>query len=253
MAGLKGRVAWVTGAGSGIGEAAALALAAEGATLVLSGRRTEPLEAVRSRIEGAGGTARVMPGDMSRADTAAIIAGKIEAEFGRIDVLVSNAGSNIRDRSWARLTPQGVDEVLQANLSSCFYGALAVLPIMRRQQDGVIINTASNAGRFVMSFPGPSYTAAKHGVVALTHGINIEEGVNGIRATAICPGETATPILDRRPVPVSAEARARMLQSEDVGGLICYIATLPPRVCINEVVVQPTWNRHYIASVENGF
>src|SRR6202020_2565504 len=114
-------------------------------------------------------------GDMCRAEDALGIAEVIEREFGRIDILFNNAGSNIPDRSWKRLSPSGVDELIRSNLSSSFYGALAVLPIMRKQKDGVIINTASIAGRVVSTQPGAGYIAAKHGVVALSHSINMEE------------------------------------------------------------------------------
>jgi NADP-dependent 3-hydroxy acid dehydrogenase YdfG len=108
------------------------------------------------------------------------------------------------------------------------------------------------AGRSVGPLSGAAYTAAKHGVVGMSHSINCEECVNGIRSTVICPGEVATPILDRRPVPVSAEDRARMLQSEDVGDLVLYIATLPAHVCLNEVWITPTWNRGYVAALKQG-
>jgi NADP-dependent 3-hydroxy acid dehydrogenase YdfG len=171
---LTGKVAWVTGAGTGIGEAAAIALAREGASVMLTGRRKEPLEMVAARVAEEGGTARVHSGDMSRAEDALGIAEAIEREFGRIDILVNNAGSNIPDRSWKRLSPSGVDELIRSNLSSSFHGALAVLPIMRNQKDGVIINTASIAGRVVSTQPGAGYIAAKHGVVALSHNINME-------------------------------------------------------------------------------
>ena len=250
---LTGKVAWVTGAGSGIGEAGALALAEEGASVMLTGRRKEPLEAVAARIAKDGGTARIHPGDMSRSDDAAQIAEAIEQEFGRLDILVNNAGSNIPDRSWKRLSPQGVEDLIRANLSSAFHGALAALPIMRKQKDGVIINIASIAGRFVSTQPGAGYIAAKHGVVALSQSINMEECRNGIRSTALSPGEVATPILAKRPVPVSDEDKARMLQSEDLGDLIRYIACLPPRVCLNDVLITPTWNRAYISAQDQGF
>ena len=99
---LTGKVAWVTGAGSGIGEAGALALSQEGASVMLTGRRKEPLEAVAARIAKGGGAARVHIGDMTRAEDASRIAETIEKEFGRLDILV-NAGSNIPDRSWKKL------------------------------------------------------------------------------------------------------------------------------------------------------
>jgi len=253
MPSLAGKVAWVTGAGSGIGEAGAKALAAAGAIVVLTGRRSDALQRVAGEVRKAGGTAHVQPGDMTKAETASTIAGFIERELGRLDILVNNAGMNIPDRGLQKLSPSGVDQVIQGNLSSSFYGVIAALPIMRRQKDGLIINTASNAGRFVSAQPGSPYTAAKHGVVSLSYSINMEECKNGIRATALCPGEVATPILEKRPVPVTPEERARMVQSEDVGDLIRYVATLPPHVCINEIMITPTWNRAYISALERGF
>jgi NADP-dependent 3-hydroxy acid dehydrogenase YdfG len=249
---LAGKVAWVTGAGSGIGEAGALALAAAGAAIVLTGRRLEPLEQVAAKIRDADGKAYIQPGDMAKAETATAIARFIESELGRLDIMVNNAGLNIRDRSLQKLTTEGLDELMRGNLTSAFHGALAALPIMRRQKDGVIINTASNAGRFISVPPGAAYVAAKHGVVTLSYSINMEECKNGIRATALCPGEVATPILEKRPVPVSKEERSRMVQSEDVGDLILYIAALPPHVCMNEVMLTPTWNRAYVGALEAG-
>jgi NADP-dependent 3-hydroxy acid dehydrogenase YdfG len=243
---LDGKVAWITGAGSGIGEAAAIALAAEGATVVLSGRRREPLEQVAA---GIGAAAHIEPGDMTKSTSVQAIVDGIDKHFGRLDILVANAGLNVPDRDWSKLRPEGADEVIHGNLSSAFYCAIAVLPIMRRQMDGVLIHTASVAGRFIGGVGGAAYTAAKHGVVAMSHSINMQECVNGIRSSVVLPGEVATPILDKRPVPVSAEDRARMLQSRDVGDLICYVACLPKHVCLNEVMIAPTWNRGYVAAL----
>ena len=110
-------------------------------------------------------------------------------------------------------------------------------------------HAAPMAGRFIGGFPGPLYTAAKHGVVAMSHTINMEECVNGIRSCVVCPGEVATPILDKRPIPITKEERARMAQSEDVGDLIRYVACLPPHIVINEVMINPTWNRGYVANL----
>ncbi len=249
MAQLQGKIAWVTGAGSGIGEAAALALAKEGAEIVLTGRRTEPLESVAARIIAAGGKAHVQPGDLTDSARVGAIAAWIGATFGRLEILVANAGANIRDRDWAVLQPEGVDLVIGANLNSVFYSISAVLPMMRAQQEGTIIVTASMAGRSISSLSGAAYTAAKHGAVALCHTVNQQECVNNIRCTAVLPGEVATPILDKRPIPVSAEDRAKMAQSEDLGDLIRYVACLPARVVINEVWMCPTWNRGYVAAL----
>ena len=109
---------------------------------------------------------------------------------------------------------------------------------------------ASIAGRVVGGFPGPIYSAAKHGVVAMSHSINMQECINGIRSTVFLPGEVATPILDKRPNPVGPEERARMVQSEDCGDLIRYIACLPKHVVMNEVHLAPTHNRGYLAALQ---
>jgi NADP-dependent 3-hydroxy acid dehydrogenase YdfG len=249
MGKLEGKIAWVTGAGTGIGEGAALALASEGATLVLTGRRTAPLKAVAAQIKAAGGEAHVKPGDMTDAVAVQGIADWIGKKLKRLDVFVANAGINILDRHWTTMTPAGADTVLHGNLDSVFYGALAVLPMMRKQGGGQIIVTASMAGRWIGLMSGPAYVAAKHGVVAACHTINMQECVNNIRCTAVLPGEVATPILDKRPVPVSAEERAKMAQKEDVGDLIRYIACLPEHITINEVMITPTWNRGYVAAL----
>lgn len=244
MARLDGKIAWITGAGSGIGAAAARALAEEGARIVLSGRRRESLDAVAADLPGA----MVAPGDLADPATAPRIAATIAERFGRLDILVNNAGLNVLRRAWAELTAASADEVFGANLHAAFYCVIAALPMMRAQKDGLLIHTASFAGRFVSPLSGPAYSAAKHAVVAMSHSLNMEECANGIRSTAICPGEVATPILDRRPVPVSAEDRARMLRSEDCADLIRYVACLPASVCLNEVLITPTWNRGYIAA-----
>ncbi|MEZ5652142.1 MAG: SDR family oxidoreductase [Burkholderiaceae bacterium] len=245
MSTLEGQVAWITGAGSGIGEASAHALAALGATVVLTGRRKEPLQVVAAAIEASGGTAWVQAGDLARAATARRIVAAIDKRFGRLDIVVNNAGVNVLERAWSRLSPDSVDQVMGANLSGAFYCVIAALPVMRRQRNGVLIHTASWAGRFVSPLSGPAYTASKHAVVAMSYSLNMEEFVNGIRSTVICPGEVATPILDKRPVPVSAADRARMLQSDDLARTIAHVATAPAHVCINEIVISPTWNRGF--------
>jgi NADP-dependent 3-hydroxy acid dehydrogenase YdfG len=249
MAALTGKVAWVTGAGSGIGQAAAIALAKEGATVVLTGRRKEPLQETAATIKKAGGKAEVKPADLMKAAAVTKIAKDIEKKYGRCDILVNNAGLNILERRWNQLTPAGAEMVIDGNLSSAFYCTSAVLPMMRKKKDGVLIHTSSMAGRNPSPLSGAAYSAAKHGVVAMSHTINMEECINGIRSCVVCPGEVATPILDKRPIPVSKDERARMAQSEDVGDLIRYVACLPAHVTINEVWITPTWNRGYVANL----
>lgn len=246
MRDLKGKVAWVTGAGTGIGEAAAVALAREGAAVVLTGRRKEPLRAVAEAIAAGGGKAQARPGDLTKAAEAGRIVGDIRSDFGRLDIVVSNAGVNIPDRSWQRLKPEGIETLIAGNLTSAFYVVQAVLPVMRAQKDGLLIHTASWAGRFIGPISGPTYTAAKHGVVAMSHTINLEECQNGIRSCVLCPGEVATPILAFRDPPETPQTIARMVQPEDMGAIVVFVAMQPPHVCLNEIVVSPAHNRNYI-------
>jgi NADP-dependent 3-hydroxy acid dehydrogenase YdfG len=246
MTSLSGKVAWVTGAGSGIGEAAAHALAKAGATVALTGRRKDKLEAVAAAIAAFGGRALVEPGDVMDKTMAPAVVERITAAAGRLDILVNNAGLNIRERSLAELVPETVDYVVSGNLNGAYYTLLAVLPRMRAQRDGVIIHTASWAGKFISPLSGSAYTAAKTGLIALSQSLNMEEYRHGIRSCVLCPQEIATPILDARPVKVTPEERARMLQPDDMANLIVYVACQPPHVCINEVTISPTWNRSYL-------
>jgi NADP-dependent 3-hydroxy acid dehydrogenase YdfG len=251
MQDLTGKVAWVTGAGTGIGEAAAVALAQQGMTVVLTGRRREALAVVAARIGATTpGQAQVQPADLGQADASERLAGGIKAEFGRLDVVINNAGTNIASRAWRALTPAGIDTLIRGNLLSAFYVVQAALPIMREQAGGLIIHTASWAGRFIGPVSGPGYTAAKHGMVAMSHTINLEECQYGIRSCVVCPGEVATPILQHRPIPETPETMARMLQPEDMGELIVFIARQPAHVCINEVLISPTHNRGYLGTMQ---
>jgi NADP-dependent 3-hydroxy acid dehydrogenase YdfG len=246
---LQNKIVWVTGGGSGIGEAAAARLAEEGAAVVLTGRRREPLEGVAEQIRSGGGTAYVQPGDLTEPNAVKEIGAFIRNELGRLDILVNNAGVNINDRHWDRLTPENAKLMIDGNLAAAAQCVTVALPLMRPQQDGLIIHTASMAGRFIGGFPGPLYTAAKHGIVAMSHSINMQECVNGIRSCVFLPGEVATPILDTRPNPVGPEERARMVQPGDCADLILYIALLPKRLTMNEVMLSPTWNRGYVAAI----
>jgi NADP-dependent 3-hydroxy acid dehydrogenase YdfG len=245
------RVAWVTGGGSGIGEAGAEALARDGWTVVVSGRRKDALDAVVARIAARGGEAEAMPLDVSIAADASEVAEQILATQGRIDLLVNSAGINVPKRRWADMELEGWDKLVDINLNGVLYCMRAVLPAMRAQRDGGIINVCSWAGRHVSKMPGPAYTTTKHAVLALTHSFNMDECVNGLRACCLSPGEVATPILKLRPVVPSEEEQARMLQPEDLGRTIAFVASLPPRVCVNEILISPTWNRGFIQTPAN--
>ena len=247
---LAGTVAWVTGAGTGIGQAGALALAKAGAFVALSGRRPELLAATEAAIAEAGGKAASLPLDIADAGAVQATADGILARHGRLDILVNNAGINVKHRHWNELTPAAWREVVEVNLNGPVYCAQAVLPAMRRQQDGLIINIASWAGRFPSYVSGPAYTAAKHAMLAMNHSLNEEEFRHGIRACCIQPAEVATPILDQRPVVLPPEVRARMLQPEDLGETILFVARMPRHACLNEILISPTWNRAFLGEAD---
>lgn len=231
-ASLHGQVVVVTGAASGIGLACAEQFVAEGAIVVGVDRNTGPQISLVCDVS----------------NYAAITAGlkDVQTKYGRIDVLVNCAGTNTRERHFSNSSAADWDSVLAINLSGMFYGCQAVIPGMRDRGIGTIINFASWAGKHAAYFPGVAYSASKRGVLALTESINIEEGLHGIRATAIVPEEVATEIVDRRPVPPTKQERARMLTPQDVANAVVFVASQPPRACINELVISPTWNRDYL-------
>jgi len=177
------------------------------------------------------------------------VADGILSRHGRIDILVNSAGLNTPNRYWKNQTVDGWREVIGINLDGSFYTIHAVLPAMRARKDGLIINVSSWAGVFHPKLTGAAYNGSKHAVTAMTETINMEECANGIRACAVCPAEVATPIMDRRPVPPSAADRAKMLQPEDLGNTIRFIAELPAHACINQLIISPTWNRMYIENL----
>jgi NADP-dependent 3-hydroxy acid dehydrogenase YdfG len=240
---LQGKIAWVTGGGSGIGEAGAIALAEAGATVIVSGRDDAKLGAVVAKIIGAGHKASALALDVT--DRAAVAEGAeaLLAQHGNIHILINSAGINLPNRRWKNLTAESFDRIVTTNLNGTFYTIEAVLPKMREQRDGCIINVASWSGRYHAYLTGPAYNAAKFAVVELTLALNDDEGPNGIRACALCPGEVATPLVARRPVPPPPEDVARMLKPEDLGRAIRFVAEMPPHVAINELVISPTYNR----------
>lgn len=246
MSNNKKRVAWITGGGSGIGLAGAEALAKEGWTVVISGRRKDVLDEAVASIAKSGGKIEAMALDVSNAADAEKVAKDIVAKHGRIDLLVNSAGVNVPKRSWDDITTEGWDKLVDINLSGVMYCMRAALPAMRAQKDGVIINVASWAGRHVSKMTGPAYTTTKHAVLALTHSFNMDEFKNGLRACCLSPGEVATPILKLRPVPPSQEDMAKMLQPEDLGRTIAFVASMPPHACINEILISPTHNRSFV-------
>jgi NAD(P)-dependent dehydrogenase (short-subunit alcohol dehydrogenase family) len=241
----EGGITWITGAGSGIGRACAVVFARAGARVALTGRRGGPLEETAAIIRGQGGAEPVViPADVSDADAVAAAHRKVVEALGDPLVLINSAGGNAKRRHWLNLAPESASEVIDLDLKAMFYATLAVLPAMRARRDGRIVHIASQAGVSLQTVSGPSYSAAKHGVVGMSASLNAEEGINGIRSICISPGEVETPILDTRPSPPSAAERKLMLQPEDVAQTALFCVSLPLRACATEVVLLPTDDRH---------
>lgn len=240
---LRDKVCIVTGGGSGIGKATALLMARHGARLVLVGRTAAKVEEVREEVEAAGGQAVAVALDVAdKAAVEAMVSATVE-RWGRVDVLVNNAGHSSPHRRLLTTTPEEIKAVLDSNLVGTIYCSQAVVPHMLEAREGTIINVASLAGVTGSLLGGMIYSAAKAAVINFTQFLNNEFKNTGIRASVVIPGEVDTPILDKRPVPPSPEARATMVPVEDVAEAIVLIARMSPRTCIPQLVIRPTYLR----------
>jgi len=173
------------------------------------------------------------------------VATRISAN-GPPEVLVLAAGINLPRRHWRDLDAEGFARISRVNLEGVASCITAVLPGMRQRGAGSIAVIGSWAGWRFTDFTGPAYSATKFALASVVESLNSQEGVNGIRATLVCPGEVATPILRSRPIPPSDEEIGRMLRPEDVAAAVLYAVTAPCHVCINELVISPRWNRMYV-------
>ena len=209
--------------------------------MALAGRTESSL--VETAQDGSTETVSVYTCDVADRASVASMVSSVEARFGPVDILVNNAGMNTSPRSVSEVEYDDWDRTVSVNLTGSFNCARAVLPKMRERRGGTIINIASTAGLRTSDFAGAAYSAAKHGVVSLTYSINEEEHEFGIRACSICPGETDTPIMDKRPVPPSAERRTEMLRPEDVASAALFVAGLPPGACVPLLVIKPLYQQ----------
>ena len=229
----------VTGAGSGVGRAVALSLAKEGRRVAILGRQVEALEETR-RLAGANAS-HVVVHRCDVGDPAAVftVSRRILEEFGEVDVLVNAAGTNMPQRALSVLTLDDYHTMIAANLNGAFYCVQAFLPHMRVRHWGTIVNIVSEAGKQASAKAGPGYVMSKFGMAGLTQSINAEERAAGIRACSIFPGDIDTPLLDKRPQPPDASARAAMLKPEDVADCVMFCISLPPHVIVEELLVRP--------------
>lgn len=250
MAVLEGKVAIVTGAGTGIGREAARLLAADGAKVVVVGRRREPLETLVAEIREQGGEGMAYPVDLTQGASAASVADFTLQTYGRVDILVNNAGFSSKVRSIRWVQPEEWEAVFRVNVDAVYRLTQACLPDMLSRGEGTIITTSSMAALTPGILGGAPYSAAKAASYNLMRGINSELRAEGIRATTILPGEVDTPILDGRPQPPSSEARATMMQPIDVARAIHLCATMPARTLIEEIVLTPAKPRDMSAELD---
>jgi NADP-dependent 3-hydroxy acid dehydrogenase YdfG len=234
------RTALVTGAGSGIGRGIALELDRIGVRLALVGRDRAKLERTLGELSQAAGPAFIATCDVAdRAQVGATVAHVLEA-LGQIDILVCNAGMNVKNRSMETLDPADWDRMIATNLTGAYNLVHAVLPSMRAREDGLVVQICSVSGKRASVLGGIGYSASKFGQAALGVCLGREEGAHGIRSTVIYPGEVETPILDARPVPVEAKRREVILQPEDVAAAVRFVAELHPRAHVPELIIKPT-------------
>lgn len=229
----------VTGAGSGVGRAIALALAARGWRVALVGRRPAALNETIAQSGRARSRLAAFPCDIGRPAAVARTGAAILRRFARVDVLVNAAGTNVPRRSLAALSRRDYSRVVAANLHGAYDCVQAFLPTMRAQGAGTIVNINSEAGRLASAKSGPAYVVAKFGLTGLTQSINAEERAGGIRACSIFPGDIDTALLDLRPEPPSAAARRHMLQPADVAACALLAIELPARAIVDEISVRP--------------
>ncbi|MFB7255546.1 SDR family oxidoreductase [Streptomyces nojiriensis] len=240
MAGIAGKVVAITGAGSGIGEATALLLAERGARVVLGARRTERLEALAARIERAGGRAAWIRTDVTRRGDVSALVGLARERYGRLDVLVGNAGVGLIS-PLDELRVEDWEEMIDVNLKGVLYGIAAALPLFREQGSGHFVNIVSTAGLRVV--PQQSvYAGTKNAVRTISEGLRQEAG-DSLRVTVVSPGAVRTDFTER----MGPQARARIdrmmetaLSPDAVARAVAFAVEQPDGVDVGDIVVRPT-------------
>jgi serine 3-dehydrogenase (NADP+) len=236
---LKDKVVLVVGASSGIGRATAILFARAGARVIASARRADRLRELETEAGKSGFSIRVQPADATKADEMKKLVDDTQSNVGTIDILIYAAGTNIPGRALNVLNPETWDMMLDANLNGAYYATYAVLPAMRAAGGGLLLYISSISG-LMADASGPSYQAAKRGLVGLAHAARYEERQNGIRTCVVCPGLVDTELVQKRPVKPTRETLDAALQPEDVAEMIFAVASLPPRAVVPEIQILPT-------------
>ncbi len=231
---LAGQVAVVTGAGRGIGAAIARRLATLGATVVLSGRSLNPLQATASQIAADGGQSKVMQCDVSNLESVHGLASLVNQSFGRTDILVNNAGVGSFSAPLHELTPEEWEKVLNTNLRGVYYCIRSFAPMMIQAKTGHIVNISSLAGKNALP-NGAAYAASKWGLNGLTYSVAEELRPHNIRVAVVCPGSVNTELS-----PHAGKDPNKMLQPDDVAHVVAMLVTQAPQSFASEVLLRPT-------------
>jgi 3-oxoacyl-[acyl-carrier protein] reductase len=228
------KVAVVTGGNRGIGAAIARNIAELGANLVICGRQKPDLEKVSKQINASGGRCEGVVCDVSNLESVQKLADDVRQKFGRIDVLVNNAGVAGFGSPLHSLSPEKWDEVININLRGVFYTIRAFAPMMIAQRSGDIVNISSIASKNALP-NGAVYAASKWGLNGLTYSVAEELRTHNIRVTAVCPGSVDTDLS-----PHDGRDKSKMLKPEDVAHVVQMIVTQAPQSFASEVVLRPT-------------
>jgi NADP-dependent 3-hydroxy acid dehydrogenase YdfG len=239
---LSGKVALVTGASSGIGEATALALAAEGASVTIAARRVQRLDTLAKRIREVGVTALPIEVDVTDEARVAAMVQRVLDTFGRLDILANVAGLGVA-APFQNTAPAEYRTMVDVNVLGPLYTIHAVLPAMKRQGQGHIVIVSSGTGRYI--HPSTVYSGTKHAVSAMAESLRREIGKDGIRVTSIEPGAVRTEFTSHMREDVRRAVEERLgdmeqLEADDIAAAILYAVTQPPRVNVNILTLYPT-------------
>ena len=239
----ESRVLWVTGGGSGMGRASAIAAAEAGWKVAVSGRRASAVQDTVDRIRAAGGSALDVPADVR--DPASLRAAheRIVGEWGPVTGLVLAAGLNTPKRNWSDQSIEEFAAIVDTNLTSVARTIDLVLPGMREAGSGTVVVVSSRSAWRFSPGSGVAYMSSKTALGALVASLNDQEGVNGVKACHLCPGDVDTDFLSLRPAVPDAEQRLSMLTEDDVARSVMFVLESPKRVRIDELAISPVGQR----------
>jgi NADP-dependent 3-hydroxy acid dehydrogenase YdfG len=239
---IEGKVVVITGASSGLGEATARLLSAQGASVVLGARRTDRIQALADELAASGGNALAIPTDVTHCDQVKRLVDRAVESYGRIDVMINNAGL-MPHSPLERLKIDDWDRMIDVNIKGVLYGIAAALPYMQQQRAGHFINVSSVAGHKVR--PGAAvYAATKHAVLALSEGLRLEVKPYNIRTTVISPGAVATELPESATEPDIRESLRKnyeiAIPADSFARAVVFAMSQPEDVDVNEILFRPT-------------